>query len=154
MKTEDFTFPRVDPEHLTIIPSLWRISSLVHSNRTDFDLENGTRGQIFRNSFSKVQGEMNKGARKAAAAEEEEKMDMLWEDFNEEMIHQSISSAESSGSDSEPENKEEAIEECSRCHLESVSPKKKNLVLVVKVFKKLFLLQNEALIKKRDMGRV
>ncbi|KAK4417452.1 hypothetical protein Salat_2570800 [Sesamum alatum] len=175
---EEFTFPIITTSNnalrLAVLPPLWRISSI--SNQPDeFEFhENGRKRHVCR-SFSEVEDQiMQKDAYGRTAArndettqteEAEEKMDMLWEDFNEELQGNANSYIESSGSDSEPryyyhhkynsKNLEEGFETAEEysintVHQETTMPKKKkNLELVLKMMKKLVFLQNKARIKKR-----
>ncbi|KAL2236284.1 UNVERIFIED_CONTAM: hypothetical protein Sindi_0820100 [Sesamum indicum] len=172
---EDFTFPIITTNNLVrlaVLPPLWRISS-VNNQSDEFEFqENGRKRHVCR-SFSEVEDQiMHKDAYGRTIggndekAETEEKMDMLWEDFNEELQDScnaiGNSSIGSSGSDSEPhhyyyhhhkynsKNLEKEFETADEYgHEEAMPTKKKNMELVLKMMKKLGLLQNKGRIKKR-----
>lgn len=88
MFTEEFSIPKVTsntiPHHFPIPPSPWRVaSSLVYR---DYNLDEDS---FSRKSFSYLGSRMKRemGADAAASPDQtsEGKMDMLWEDFNEEL---------------------------------------------------------------------
>ncbi|XP_021300710.1 uncharacterized protein LOC110429143 [Herrania umbratica] len=83
--SEDFTFPKITNPMplLTISPSLWRVSSLVYPECGDDDEDDGKRQvpSFQSKSFSHLGSEANK----ISAGYDAERMDMLWEDFNEEL---------------------------------------------------------------------
>ncbi|KAK9996855.1 hypothetical protein SO802_021541 [Lithocarpus litseifolius] len=126
--TEDFSFPKVSANpipHFIISPSLWRVTSLVYP---DYNLDEDYESP-------------------------EEKMDMLWEDFNVELQRES-----SIGKKKEPERfsrgggldyesevgatKEFVEFFCLQALKMSKTSKRTNMVVVLKALKKLFFLRN------------
>ncbi|CAK7339727.1 unnamed protein product [Dovyalis caffra] len=79
VSSEDFSFPKMTNPlpHFAISPSLWRVSSLVYPDYSKKD--GGTDLDISSKSFSFTAGEVK-------IESTEEKMDMLWENFNEEEL--------------------------------------------------------------------
>lgn len=156
MNTEEFTFPIIttnDVVHLnTVLPPLWRISSINSDSGADPDHQSGRRR---RKIFSEI---TDNGARDeeltvvGKSEEAEEKMDILWEDFNEELSIQSSSAAASISEDDHNYNGEEEFETAQEFDdFIPTSTKKKNLELVVKMLKKVFLIQNMAHFKKTGL---
>lgn len=143
MATNDFSFPKVVDQniaHLTFTPSLWRISSRVYS---DFHYENINDGKI-RNLHTKSLLEL-------LGDHAEEKMDMLWEDFNDEF------QVEDSESDKQVELgksmefccvKQQALKMNERGKGIVASTRKGRIVVGMKVMKRLFLLYKMARLKK------
>ncbi|KAJ8769174.1 hypothetical protein K2173_000949 [Erythroxylum novogranatense] len=82
MVSEDFSFPKINslptPSFL-ISPSLWRISSVVYPDEGGQSSNKKEALDLERKSFSYCY---------------DEKMDMLWEHFNEESVRRRISSLE------------------------------------------------------------
>ncbi|KAG8383341.1 hypothetical protein BUALT_Bualt04G0002400 [Buddleja alternifolia] len=187
MVTDEFTFPVITNNNvavnLTVLPPLWRISSINNNNSADAELElqeNGRkRTRIFRRSFIEIEAQIGKVEEEEEEEEEyddvkakaeEEKMDMLWEDFNDNLHLQlqgavnscSSTSSACSGYEFERNNnnnnyyngeefgsREESTDDIVHDH--NTPTKKKNFeVVVVKMLKKLSLLQNMAKIKKRS----
>ena len=156
--TEEFSFPKVSTNpipHFTISPSLWRVSSLVYPDDNNLDEDNNVRdgGDGFcRNSCayleeSKIKRETTTdGARLESS---EEKMDMLWEDFNEE-IHtvdkkkeaKSKRLSRSRGLDSQSEDLQMVEFCCLQALKMSKTSKRTNMVVVMKALKKFFFLRN------------
>ncbi|PIN15786.1 hypothetical protein CDL12_11595 [Handroanthus impetiginosus] len=185
MITEEFSFPIISSNnvvHLTVLPPLWRISSINQSDADRLELqENAGRNiinkrKVISRSFSEVEGEIiNKEnndtinlekAEAEAEAEAQEKMDMLWEDFNDEAAsnysventtasdtHELFNDHTTNNDFHVPEYSEfEGDQPNSTIVHESERPcrkRKKQLETVGKMIKKLFLLQNMARIKKR-----
>ncbi|CAK7328578.1 unnamed protein product [Dovyalis caffra] len=80
VSSEDFSFPEMTSPlpHLAISPSLWRVSSLVYPDCREKD--GGRELDIISSkSFSFAASEVKMES-------SEEKMDMLWENFNEEEL--------------------------------------------------------------------
>lgn len=174
MITEEFSFPVISSNNvvnLALLPPLWRISSINHSDIDDAELEqqNGRKRKIFTTfSAGEIMKKMDASENdEKAEAEAQEKMDVLWEEyFNEELQGTTVIDS-TAGSDSDQfahhhhpyyhndssnwEESETGEEYCNNVHeLKMMTPKKKNSELVVKkMVKKLFLLQNMATIKKR-----
>ncbi|KAJ6762322.1 hypothetical protein OIU74_024925 [Salix koriyanagi] len=85
VSTEDFSFPKVTNPlpHFAISPSLWRVSSLVHP---DYRYEDDERELAFlkqRFAFTTSQ--------ELKIDSTEEKMDRLWEKFNDEELQRDSS---------------------------------------------------------------
>ncbi|KAJ6349684.1 hypothetical protein OIU77_007125 [Salix suchowensis] len=85
VSTEDFSFPKVTNPlpHFAISPSLWRVSSLVHP---DYRYEDDERELAFlkqRFAFTRSQ--------ELKIDSTEEKMDRLWEKFNDEELQRDSS---------------------------------------------------------------
>jgi hypothetical protein len=161
MLTEEFSFPKVTsntiPHHFTISASPWRVSSLVYPDY-NLDEDNYGRGEGFsRKSFSYLESKMKREILDAAASPEtsEEKMDMLWEDFNEELQRESKSSMErkkeaerlsnstSGGSEFEGGATKEMQDFCvlQALKMSKTSKSRPNMKVVMKILKKLFLLR-------------
>ncbi|KAJ9171030.1 hypothetical protein P3X46_019083 [Hevea brasiliensis] len=147
VSAEDFSFPKITNPlpHFAISPSLWRVSSIVYPD--DEREAAGFAGK----SLSSLESEV--------LANKEEKMDMLWEDFNEELqrvsslgknkqLSESPSSSPSSSTRDHQELQLYCVQAVTMSKPGSVyQPKKQSLVMVVKVLKKIFLLQKSAQIK-------
>ncbi|XP_022774074.1 uncharacterized protein LOC111316369 [Durio zibethinus] len=94
MVSDDFSFPKITNPlpQLTSLPSLWRVTSLVYPEYGDNeeDVDSQVLG-LQRKSFSIAclsEREANK-----RESDDPEKMDMLWEEFNEELKRVSSSSS-------------------------------------------------------------
>lgn len=143
MATNDFSFPKVADQniaHLTFTPSLWRISSRVFS---DFHCENINDGKI-RNLHTKSLSEL-------LGDQAEEKMDMLWEEFNDEF------QVKDSENDKQVELgesmelccvKQQALKMNERANGIVASSRKRRIVVGMKVMKRLFLLYKMARLEK------
>ncbi|KAM3702855.1 hypothetical protein ACJW31_04G054900 [Castanea mollissima] len=143
--TEDFSFPKVSANpipHFIISPSLWRVTSLVYPDY-NLDEDNG------RGEESKTKSENDAPNLESP----EEKMDMLWEDFNEELQRESSigkkKEAErfSRGGGLDYESGVGATKEfveffCLQALKMSKTCKRTNMVVVLKALKKLFFLRN------------
>ncbi|XP_057787346.1 uncharacterized protein LOC131004658 [Salvia miltiorrhiza] len=142
---EEFTFPVIssnatDTVNLTLLPPLWRISD------SDETTSAARQRRPFASQIIKTDDEAEKGQGAEAEAESQEKMDLLWEDFNEELQ----SSADSSGSEFSEETSQhhcdefEDLEECANVRqLKLIRAKPKKMESLVKVMKKLFSLSNQ-----------
>jgi hypothetical protein len=166
MATEDFSFPTTGdtfPPCSIDSPPLWRLSPAASPNSSHEEPPNGAaKGEDHRNdeedcfatgqikcsqrkSFSSVEG-----CRRVANDDdddddddEEDKMDMLWEDFNEEL------SRNSSTSRSNTSSSRDIVElgcgkalTASKTHGTTLTTRKPGMVVIMKVLKKLFLMQN------------
>ncbi|MBA0617108.1 hypothetical protein Godav_026582 [Gossypium davidsonii] len=84
MVSEDFSFPKITNPlpQFTSLPSLWRVTSLVYPEYGDNneEEEEPTRRKNLSVSCLSSESEANK-----RDGEDREKMDMLWEEFNEEL---------------------------------------------------------------------
>ncbi|KAJ6952520.1 hypothetical protein NC653_041606 [Populus alba x Populus x berolinensis] len=150
MATEDFTFPiSTDPVSCSIdSPPLWCLSPDPYHEETS--KESSTEGeerdqdeQVFKHSFptepiKHLTEELGSAAiselvriRNGGLNDKEEKMDMLWEDFNTEET--STRSHSSSGLDSEAVH--------TGC-VKALRLSKPGLVVFMKVLKSLFLIHN------------
>ncbi|KAL8047394.1 hypothetical protein ABFX02_08G238800 [Erythranthe guttata] len=168
---EEFTFPiinnntssnkDVDPS-TAVLPPLWRIPSInnegaVHGRRITKILTtfvSSSHHELPQAQAEEVEDEnIVVAAKSEEAAAELEKMDVLWEDFNEELLLQSCSNTGSSISESHIDHhlhsnnnyyytyggelfdkRNESVEKSTK--------RRKNLELVFKMFKKVFLLPN------------
>lgn len=177
MVTEEFSFPTIynnNVTHFTVTSSLWRISSLeVYSDFDQFEIT-GEKG-IFRGSFPRdigeTEGEFHRGL---TEMEVENKMDLLWEDFNnedhdeddgddDEDFDQGQSSLGISGLEDHESYEKNGLEDAAElCCVQTLkmsktgptslvlSQKKHKMVLVLKfLMKKLLLLQKMARMKRR-----
>ncbi|KAK8566115.1 hypothetical protein V6N13_021186 [Hibiscus sabdariffa] len=79
MVTEDFSFPKITNPlpQFTSLPSLWRVSSLIYP---EYEEEEEEPASLQRKSFS-----ISFSSESEANRRDPEKMDMLWEEFNEEL---------------------------------------------------------------------
>ncbi|GLT48970.1 hypothetical protein SLA2020_225570 [Shorea laevis] len=160
MISEDFSFPKIAkpiPQQFMFSPSLWRVSSIIYpDNAVDEELGDEREVEFSRKSFSEK--------------DIEEKMDMLWEDFNEELKRASslgsnkrmkrLSGDREKGSESSREPTEELY--CRQglkvCNIGSGSTTGgpvchrrvgDNGMVVMKVLRKFFLLHRLVRIKKK-----
>ncbi|KAJ8765407.1 hypothetical protein K2173_012104 [Erythroxylum novogranatense] len=100
MVSEEFSFPRINNTPVpsfVISPSLWRVSSVVYPEYYSDEDEKSSKAvvgdlDVPRKSFSCFQAVAE--VTKTECDSSEAKMDMLWEDFNEELIHHGIISSE------------------------------------------------------------
>ncbi|KAL4363796.1 hypothetical protein GQ457_04G034170 [Hibiscus cannabinus] len=78
MVTEDFSFPKITNPlpQFTSLPSLWRVSSQIYPEYEEEEEPANLQRKSFSISFSS-ESEANR--------RDPEKMDMLWEEFNEEL---------------------------------------------------------------------
>ncbi|OAY34145.1 hypothetical protein MANES_13G153300v8 [Manihot esculenta] len=120
VSADEFSFPKITNTlpRIPISPSLWRVSSIVYPEDEGED------------------------------ANEEEKMDMLWEDFNEELQRVSSSSKNKQSSGYTQDLQLCSVQALTMSKPDRVyQPKKQSAVLLIKVLKKIFLLQKSAQIK-------
>ncbi|KAE8694111.1 hypothetical protein F3Y22_tig00110788pilonHSYRG00457 [Hibiscus syriacus] len=77
MVSEDFSFPKITNPlpQFTSLPSLWRVSSLIYP-----EYEEEGPASLQRKSLS-----ISSSSESEANKRDPEKMDMLWEEFNEEL---------------------------------------------------------------------
>ncbi|KDP24211.1 hypothetical protein JCGZ_25868 [Jatropha curcas] len=154
MVSEDFSFPKIsnfplNPHFSFSSPSLWRISSLVYPDFCDQLLDDGVDNRN-RSSSEAADADLMINSRRKSfllsscyeekdelsvsnSKGDQEKMDMLWEDFNEEL--QRVSSFGNNN------NNKKQMQPFN-------SSKKPNFFLLVKLFKKILLLQRSPRIKK------
>ncbi|KAL9381606.1 hypothetical protein Peur_024641 [Populus x canadensis] len=154
VSTEDFSFPRITNPlpHFAISPSLWRVSSLVYP---DYRYEDDERElPFFKQSFSFTT------CQELKIETIEEKMDRLWEKFNDEELQRA--SSDSLGGKKGSYSVDSLDSECARGELKHLCRVKKELkisksdtnimisasthqskrqqiVIVFKVLKKIFL---------------
>lgn len=161
VSSEDFSFPKINYPlpNFAISPSLWRVSSLVYPDSHDAG-EAREEVDVSRRTFSFCCQNEDKLSKKECG---EEKMDMLWEDFNEE-IERVVSN---SSMKEEQEEKKGAVKLSSRhgcrssekmvelCCVQALkmsnsgrSSRSTSIVVVMKVLKKLFFLKNSHRIEK------
>lgn len=139
---EDFTFPVISSNNaavnLSLLPPLWRIS----------DSDQTSAAAIQRRPFASQIIKIDDAAEGAEAeAESQEKMDLLWEDFNEESADNDSSDSEFSEETSQhPSNNNcgrDGSEECANVRqLKLIRAKPKKMESLVKVMKKLFSLHS------------
>ncbi|KAJ0040057.1 hypothetical protein Pint_27556 [Pistacia integerrima] len=141
VSSEDFSFPKINYNlpNFAISPSLWRVSSIVYPDSHDA-------------------GEAREEADVSKCGEE--KMDMLWEDFNEE-IERVVSNSSMKEEQEEkkeavklssghgPRSSETMVELCCAQALKMSSSGRPSssstsIVVVMKILKKLFLLKKFA----------
>jgi hypothetical protein len=154
MLTDEFSFPKITtdtiPDHqFTISASPRRDSSLVYPDY-NLDEDNCGRGEGFgRKSFSYLESKMKREILDAAASPEmsEEKMDMLWEEFNEELQRVSKSSMDKEKEADQRLSTSGATKGMQEfCDLQALkmsktSRKRPNVMVVMKILKKLRLLR-------------
>nr|GMD20444.1 uncharacterized protein LOC109193861 [Ipomoea batatas] len=147
MVTEDFCFPTIANNlahlNMTTTPSLWRIPS--QSEKVA-----GERHKWRLKSYSELEEKSRRQDKdEAAGGGAEEKMDMLWEDFNEELQQNHETAVLDSlrlpegFSTSNRAGEEGAAEMCKASGGGPFS-----LLLVMKMLKKLLMLQNSAALKR------
>ncbi|GER27958.1 cysteine proteinases superfamily protein [Striga asiatica] len=172
--TEDFTFPVIITSNdVNVFPSLWRICSIDQSDNCAHNSEHQI-GIIFRKriftSLPHLESDKN-GKLDGGSKADEEKMDELWEDFNEELLQDGLGNnletnfsdgsncplelssnyseiCYSNGDDQSDDWFRDDFEEGLK--MECGILKRKNLDLWGKMLKKLFLLQNIAAVKKKS----
>ncbi|KAE8666003.1 hypothetical protein F3Y22_tig00112523pilonHSYRG00279 [Hibiscus syriacus] len=81
MATEDFSFPKItNPSpQFTSLPSLWSVSSLIYPE-FEFEFEEEEPASLQRKSFSNPASSESEANKR-----DPEEMDVLWEEFNEEL---------------------------------------------------------------------
>ncbi|KAF9594938.1 hypothetical protein IFM89_035508 [Coptis chinensis] len=135
MSIGEFSFPTIidnpSPRFELSPSSLWRIPSEVSLASCLVDDANGGQDYIDHNTCLSSIG---CGAKKTNT--EEEKMDMLWENFNDE-LHRNSSFRSKKQVESSLEH-DEVSKSITTLH----STKKPNLLLILKVLRKFFLVQN------------
>lgn len=143
---DDFSFPTITNSFLES-PPLWRTTSVASSRLPSSDHNiASTKEQNLdmsplisqRKSFSYIEGaaamkRMIEDELDEDGDEEEEKMDMLWENLNEEMSNQ-IMTKTSCGKDTQ-----KGEYKCVKSLNLSKSSKRPSLVFLIKVLKKVFL---------------
>ncbi|KAI4352853.1 hypothetical protein L6164_007065 [Bauhinia variegata] len=158
MATEDFSFPAISDTHPCAIdsPPLWNLSPVgspipypvfsegkreKRSYEEDcFEAKFVTRSQ--RRSFSYIQNRQRRSGEDYEDHDEEDKMDMLWEDFNEEL---SLTTGSATSSSREVvELRYPSLLKVSKANNGALvsSKNKPGMVMLVKVLKKLFSLSN------------
>ncbi|KAG6394597.1 hypothetical protein SASPL_145186 [Salvia splendens] len=150
--TEEFTFPVISSNaalNLALLPPLWRIS----------DPDQTSTATAHRRQFAsqavKIDDAEEDAQREEAGSESQEKMDLLWEDFNEGLQssadselseetsenHHSNNSNNKSGGD---EFEDLDLEECANVRqLRLIRAKPRKMESLVKVVKKLFARTNQ-----------
>ncbi|XP_031281875.1 uncharacterized protein LOC116140371 [Pistacia vera] len=155
VSSEDFSFPKINYPlpNFAISPSLWRVSSIVYPDSHDAG-EAREEADVSRRSFSVCYLNEDKLSKKECG---EEKMDMLWEDFNEE-IERVVSNSSMKEEQEEkketvklssghgPRSSETMVELCCAQALQMSSSGRPSssstsIVVVMKILKKLFLLK-------------
>ncbi|KAL7104665.1 hypothetical protein ACP275_08G260100 [Erythranthe tilingii] len=170
----------VDPS-TAVLPPLWRIPSInnedaVHGRRRITKILTTTF--VSSSQLPQAQAEVEeedqnnivtcvKSEEEEAAAEILEKMDVLWEDFNEELLLQSCSTTGSSISESHIDHHhlhtnnnnyytygERLFDKRNESSVEKSTKRRNNLELVFKMFKKVFLLPNIAAPTVKKTGHI
>ncbi|GAB4861427.1 hypothetical protein Ancab_036630 [Ancistrocladus abbreviatus] len=169
MATEDFTFPINNASRAFLdSPPLWYASSIASPSEEQTNGHQETRNvKTQRRSFSCVEGAVMKRSTTDGGSEEEEdnevqnsgeeKMDSLWEDFNDEVC-KACDIPRLDGNDLGREVIEfgcvpvVANRPPNRRHGAVVSSKKQRAVVLMKVLKKLLLLRHRShhSVKKRS----
>jgi hypothetical protein len=155
MATEDFSFPIIEDNFPCTIdsPPLWHLSPTASppngssAKGEDDDKDCFPIKYSQRKSFSCVEGGSGKLVINDGKEEddEEEKMDMLWEDFNEELSK--TCSSRSNIKSSSRDNMlgfgcVKALTTSKNNTSATLSTRKPGIVVIMKVLKKFFLLQN------------
>lgn len=167
MATEDFSFPTMIGDNYPCSidsPPLWHLSPAASPNSC-YDQENNKEEEeeedeeeeeeedsfapkpiqnTQRRSFSNVEGG-KKTLNDEKEDDGEEKMDMLWEDFNEELCRTSCSSRSNTSSSRDNMVKLGCVKAMAATPQNpgtALSTRKPGMLVMVKVLKKLFLLQN------------
>ena len=147
MDTEEFSFPRITDtcSHNIDSPPLWNLSPAASPNpyqgnkREDDIFGAKLVAEVHRKSFSCVEDRR----RKHGFEEEEDKMDLLWEDFNEELYSTTTGSATSSSREVVEFRCAQELTVAKTCHNGLIPSKNKPaMVVIVKVIKKLFSIHN------------
>ncbi|GMI67156.1 hypothetical protein HRI_000384900 [Hibiscus trionum] len=134
MVPEDFSFPKITNPlpQLTSLPSLWRVSSLIYPEYEDEEESASLQRKSFSSSFS-FPSETDANKR------DPEEMDMLWEEFNEELSRKEAPEVKAVVKMTKTGNGRELI-----CHKKQI----KSLLAVMKSLKiKMFYIRNLAWIK-------
>lgn len=154
---EEFTFPVIRSSsstavNLALLPPLWRISDNVDSDQGSTA---GRQRRTFASQIFKIDdaADNREGAGAGEEVESQEKMDLLWEDFNEE-LQSAAASSDSDFSEKTSQHRDsnnssgeefETLEECANVRqLKLIRSKPKKMESLVKVMKKLFSPQNTA----------
>uniref|UniRef100_I1JD79 Uncharacterized protein n=1 Tax=Glycine max TaxID=3847 RepID=I1JD79_SOYBN len=150
MDTEEFSFPRISDTcaHNIDSPPLWNLSPAASPNpyyQGNKRVENECFGaklvaaEAHRKSFSYVENRK----KRFGLEEDENRMDMLWEDFNEELY--STTGSATSSSREVVELRYAPALTVAKTNNSSLLPTKNNkpgMVVIVKVMKKLFSINN------------
>ncbi|KAL2335037.1 hypothetical protein Fmac_016250 [Flemingia macrophylla] len=148
METEEFTFPRINDTcaHNIDSPPLWNLSPAASPN--PYQGNKGGEDDCFgaklvakpqRKSFSYVEN-----CRRRIGLEGEERMDLLWEDFNEELYSPPTTGSATSSSREEVEFRCAPPLNVVKTNKGTLLPtrNKPSMVVIVKVMKKLFSINN------------
>ncbi|KAH0711802.1 hypothetical protein KY289_007761 [Solanum tuberosum] len=145
---DDFSFPTITntPPRFLESPPLWRTTSVAssrlqknpnHDHEENLDMSplisNKSNNINQRKSFSHIEGVAAMKRMIEDEDEEEEKMDMLWENLNEEMSSK-IMTKTSCG-----KNTKKVEYKCVKSLNLSKASKRPSLVVLIKVLKKVFL---------------
>lgn len=165
MATEDFSFPTTGDKFSCGIdsPPLWNLSPIASPNSRHDQAPKGSAKELEgnglkdekdycfwpkpmeyisqRKSFSHVEtgGKLGIKDGKEDGDHEEQKMDMLWENFNEEL---SKNSSSRSNTSSRMQFGCVRALKTSQSNSATLTTKKPGMVVILKVLKKLFLIQN------------
>ncbi|KAL1536559.1 hypothetical protein AAHA92_29191 [Salvia divinorum] len=144
---EEFTFPVISSNaalNLALLPPLWRISD------PDQESTAATQRRQFASQVLKIDYAEEDLQREEAETESQEKMDLLWEDFNEGLQSSELSEETSENHQSNSNNKSGGdefedldLEECANVRqLKLIRAKPRKMESLVKVVKKLFARTN------------
>ncbi|KAK7277331.1 hypothetical protein RIF29_18482 [Crotalaria pallida] len=175
MESEDFSFPRINDTcaHNIDSPPLWNLSPAASPNPYHYQENKGeeendcfkekviAHGQ--RKSFSCIEI-----GRKRIGLEDhdydydddhhEDKMDLLWEDFNEELLSSTTGSSATSSSREVVEFRSCApsltVAKARNNNALVSSKNKPSMVMIVKILKKLFSINNNNNVQGRQRKRV
>ncbi|XP_014509696.1 uncharacterized protein LOC106768848 [Vigna radiata var. radiata] len=158
MDTEEFSFPRISDtcSHNIDSPPLWNLSPAASPNpyhgntRRENDCFGAAKlvAEVHRKSFSCVENRRKRNGfeDEEEEEEEEEKMDLLWEDFNEELYSTTTTTGSATSSSREVVEFRSAHEltlaKTTQNSLLHPTKNKPAMVVIVKIFKKLFSIHN------------
>ncbi|KAJ7969707.1 Glutamate-1-semialdehyde 2,1-aminomutase 1 [Quillaja saponaria] len=155
MAAEEFSFPAIGDSYPCSIdsPPLWHLSPAASHNPYHCETEkNDSKGEgkeVGEDCFSQQLITYNQrhslscvenGPKRLAEDDEEDKMDLLWEDFNEE-LNSTTGSATSSSREMVEVGCVQTLT-MSKTSGAGLSKRKPGMVVILKVLKKLFLLHN------------
>ncbi|KAK7380607.1 hypothetical protein VNO78_33122 [Psophocarpus tetragonolobus] len=158
MDTEEFSFPRISDNcaHNIDSPPLWNLSPAASP------ISNECYGaklvaEAHRKSFSYVESRKRFGLEE----EEDDRMDLLWEDFNEE-LYSTTTTTGSATSSSSREVVEfrcapslSVVAKANNTNRSLISTKNKaGMVVIVKVMKKLFSINNSQALRCRQTNEM
>lgn len=149
---EDFTFPNSSPPRFLDSPPLWRRSTASRHEGEDVErIFNFPSFQELRGSTSDHDHERNCTISHDEGDQDQEKMDLLWEDLNDDQFSRNRGKAAEEDSDiSSPRREEQVQIKCvktlklskAKVNGHIISGKKTSILVFIKVLKKVFLMHN------------